>query len=225
MQVWLPGYSYTGDVDEKPDDAHRHLLNHQTNEANTAKLTESSEVSSFPNFKHIVKVEEFPRKTFEYESNQYLASGSEMDTPVQAPTATGEVLGNITREPDPLVSGDSGLPTPYYGSLPSDDFIEHLHSSGEWSCDCCQYKTQSKGAMLVHYRRHTGNKPFKCTFCNYSSTNYPNLRRHIKRHTGVRPYGCPFCDHRGIEKKAVYSHMLNRHQDKQFDVSAVVKYT
>uniref|UniRef100_A0A0K0CUH0 C2H2-type domain-containing protein n=1 Tax=Angiostrongylus cantonensis TaxID=6313 RepID=A0A0K0CUH0_ANGCA len=46
--------------------------------------------------------------------------------------------------------------------------------------------------LVVHVRKHTGEKPNECTHpgCNKSYSRLENLKTHMRTHTGEKPYAC-----------------------------------
>lgn len=56
----------------------------------------------------------------------------------------------------------------------------------------CTYVAAAQGALEIHKRTHTGEKPHKCNEpgCTYQSTQRGNLETHKRTHTGEKPYKC-----------------------------------
>ena len=73
--------------------------------------------------------------------------------------------------------------------LHSDDHKIHV-------CDMCGEKFATKYTMIVHQRKHTGEKPYKCEVCNTSFTHPTHMKEHMRIHTGEKPYQCSKCDWR-----------------------------
>uniref|UniRef100_A0A1I7TF17 Sex-determining transformer protein 1 n=1 Tax=Caenorhabditis tropicalis TaxID=1561998 RepID=A0A1I7TF17_9PELO len=69
-----------------------------------------------------------------------------------------------------------------------------------WRCDwegCDRNETfKALYMLIVHVRRHTGEKPNKCEYpgCGKEYSRLENLKTHRRTHTGEKPYKCEFAD-------------------------------
>ena len=65
---------------------------------------------------------------------------------------------------------------------------------------------------------HLNNKPFKCQFpnCNKSYINQSSLNLHYRSHTGIRPFICKICGKNFIEKGNLRIHLNSHSNDKPF---------
>lgn len=43
---------------------------------------------------------------------------------------------------------------------------------------------EGEKGLQMHFRQHTGDKPFNCKICDYKTGDHNTLRRHIMQHTG-----------------------------------------
>ena len=84
-------------------------------------------------------------------------------------------------------------------------FLQHLnndHIGNSKKAFVCQWKDCSREEkpfkaqymLVVHMRRHTGEKPHRCTFenCTKAYSRLENLKTHLRSHTGEKPYSCEF---------------------------------
>ena len=65
---------------------------------------------------------------------------------------------------------------------------------------------------------HLNNKPFKCQFpeCNKSYINQSSLDLHYRSHTGLRPFICKICGKNFIEKGNLRIHLNSHSNEKPF---------
>lgn len=85
-----------------------------------------------------------------------------------------------------------------------------------YECDECQISFRTKGHLLDHSRKHTGERPFQCSECGSSFTTRSNLKRHIKSHNGDKTWTCLECDAKFLEKKTLIVHMRRHTGEKPY---------
>jgi len=57
----------------------------------------------------------------------------------------------------------------------------------------CNKEYSIKSRLQVHYRTHTGSKPFICNFCGKAFNEKGNLKTHERFHSELRPFKCDKC--------------------------------
>ncbi|NXA44216.1 GLI1 protein, partial [Eudromia elegans] len=96
---------------------------------------------------------------------------------------------------------------------------EHIHGEKkEFVCHwagCSRERRPFKAQymLVVHMRRHTGEKPHKCTFegCRKAYSRLENLKTHLRSHTGEKPY---VCEHEGCSKAFSNASDRAKHQNR-----------
>ncbi|XP_069877980.1 zinc finger protein GLI2 [Dipodomys merriami] len=96
---------------------------------------------------------------------------------------------------------------------------EHIHGEKKefvcrWqACTREQKPFKAQYMLVVHMRRHTGEKPHKCTFegCSKAYSRLENLKTHLRSHTGEKPY---VCEHEGCNKAFSNASDRAKHQNR-----------
>ncbi|KAM9805074.1 zinc finger protein GLI2a [Neosynchiropus ocellatus] len=96
---------------------------------------------------------------------------------------------------------------------------DHIHGEKKefvcrWEeCSREQKPFKAQYMLVVHMRRHTGEKPHKCTFegCAKAYSRLENLKTHLRSHTGEKPY---MCEHEGCNKAFSNASDRAKHQNR-----------
>ncbi|GIY64566.1 hypothetical protein CDAR_369621 [Caerostris darwini] len=82
-----------------------------------------------------------------------------------------------------------------------------------YSCgECGKYYAWRK-TLRVHFLTHTGKKPYSCGECGKYFAANSSLNTHIQTHTGKNPYQCTECGKCFAHKKSLSRHVRRFHTD------------
>ncbi|KAI8487088.1 hypothetical protein Bbelb_351580 [Branchiostoma belcheri] len=111
-------------------------------------------------------------------------------------------MGRATGQP----SNDGKSPNPQGASVRP--IIRRNRTKHVYVCEDCGYRSKSRCHMIVHIRKHTGEKPFGCCLCSYRGTSEKNLRTHMQKHIGLEsPHVCEYCGYTTGSRNALVKHI------------------
>lgn len=95
--------------------------------------------------------------------------------------------------------------------------LEHLvenidkKSSDPNECVICHRVLSCQSALKMHYRTHTGERPFKCRVCGRAFTTKGNLKTHYSIHRSMPPlriqHSCPICQEKFTNAVVLQQHI------------------
>ncbi|XP_076046180.1 homeotic protein spalt-major-like isoform X3 [Oratosquilla oratoria] len=99
--------------------------------------------------------------------------------------------------------------------------IEHKLTDPN-QCIICHRVLSCKSALQMHYRTHTGERPFKCKICSRAFTTKGNLKTHMGVHRAKPPmrmlHQCPVC-HKKYTNALVLQQHIRLHTGEPTDLT------
>ncbi|XP_003788440.1 sal-like protein 3 [Otolemur garnettii] len=149
------------------------------------------------------------------------ASSASTSTTSAAGPATDSVSASLGSPGLPVVSDQFKAQFPFGGLLDSmqtsetsklQQLVENIDKkmTDPNQCVICHRVLSCQSALKMHYRTHTGERPFKCKICGRAFTTKGNLKTHFGVHRAKPPlrvqHSCPIC-----QKKFTNAVVLQQH--------------
>ncbi|KAJ1083044.1 hypothetical protein NDU88_003204 [Pleurodeles waltl] len=169
--------------------------------------------------------ESLPSTNCTSEENPQLSNTSTINTSCPStPPATDTSTNSIVTFSNPLIplmSEQFITKFPFGGLLDAapasetsklQQLVENIDkkASDPNECVICHRVLSCQSALKMHYRTHTGERPFKCKVCGRAFTTKGNLKTHYSVHRAMPPlrvqHSCPIC-----QKKFTNAVVLQQH--------------
>ena len=128
--------------------------------------------------------------------------------------------GSTDNSWESLIEVDKSNEAPKLESLMSG--IGNPEQSDQNECVLCHRILSCKSALQMHYRIHTGERPFKCKICIRTFTTKGNLKTHMGVHRSKPPMRsfpqCPVC-HKKYANTVVLQQHIKTHTGEKTEMS------
>ncbi|XP_012728432.2 sal-like protein 3 [Fundulus heteroclitus] len=150
-------------------------------------------------------------------STTFSGSG-QITEPINSPNSTSN---SVSHPVLPMLSDQFKAKFPFGGLLDSmqtsetsklQQLVENIDKkmTDPNQCVICHRVLSCQSALKMHYRIHTGERPFKCKICGRAFTTKGNLKTHFGVHRSKPPlrvqHSCPIC-----QKKFTNAVVLQQH--------------
>ncbi|XP_036400316.1 sal-like protein 1 [Megalops cyprinoides] len=151
--------------------------------------------------------------------NSFMRSGSARESSADCASTNSPVM--TTNPLMPLMSEQFKAKFPFGGLLDPlqasetsklQQLVENIDKKATDPNECviCHRVLSCQSALKMHYRTHTGERPFKCKVCGRAFTTKGNLKTHYSVHRAMPPlrvqHSCPIC-----QKKFTNAVVLQQH--------------
>ncbi|KAB5565620.1 hypothetical protein PHYPO_G00243690 [Pangasianodon hypophthalmus] len=163
----------------------------------------------------------FPTLNGKYKELKYLSTQTYLNSSGNGSEdhTTNDNASNHTNSSIPLLHEDiepfGGLPDCMDTSETTklQQLVENIDkkSTDPNECMICHRVLSCQSALKMHYRTHTGERPFKCKICGRAFTTKGNLKTHYSIHCAMPPlkvqHSCPICQEKYTNAMVLQQHI------------------
>ena len=104
----------------------------------------------------------------------------------------------------------------YVKTLPIQKLDAKRNPDGHFKCTECDYKTTRFYNYEVHFRTHTGERPFQCKLCEKAFRHKTTCISHIRMHDDRFKLKCSVCDAKFFCRQKIISHTQRKHNGESY---------
>lgn len=83
----------------------------------------------------------------------------------------------------------------------------------KYKCSVCSRVFKQKCDLVVHFRTHTGERPYVCQICSKAFRQRQHLKEHVVVHSSEKPFMCRFCTERFRLVRYLKRHYKIKHRE------------